>query len=77
MSKLITDIPEALYQQLLVLAEKNQMKIEKFVEMALMAQVNQMNDNYLEERARRGSWNSFKEVLANVPAIEPEEFDKL
>ena len=32
---------------------------------------------YLEERARRGSRQKFEAVLANVPDVEPEEYDKL
>ncbi len=31
----------------------------------------------LEERAKRGSREKFLEILAKVPDVEPEEFDKL
>jgi hypothetical protein len=30
----------------------------------------------LEERAKRGSLQDLKQILAKVPNIEPEEFDK-
>ena len=31
----------------------------------------------LKERAKRGSREKFLEILAKVPDVEPEEFDKL
>jgi hypothetical protein len=32
--------------------------------------------NYLAERAKRGSLQDLKQILAKVPNIEPEEFDQ-
>lgn len=32
---------------------------------------------YLKEHAKRGSRQKFEAVLANVPDVEPEEYDKL
>jgi len=34
-------------------------------------------ESYLEERARRGSQAKFRQALAKVPDVEPEEFDLL
>ena len=36
-----------------------------------------MTVDYLKERARRGSLQKFKAILANVPDVEPEERDRL
>ena len=33
--------------------------------------------NYLEQRAKRGSREKLQRVLAKVPDVEPEEYDKL
>jgi len=36
-----------------------------------------MTVDYLKERAGRGSRQKFEAILANVPDVEPEEYDKL
>ena len=36
-----------------------------------------MTLGYLEERAKRGSWEKFDAALATVPDVEPEDYDKL
>ena len=33
--------------------------------------------DYLKERSKRGSRQKFEAVLATVPDVEPEEFDRL
>jgi hypothetical protein len=48
------------------------------VAIALAAQVSAWNTkDYLEEKSRNGSWEKFQQVLAKVPAVEPEDDDKL
>jgi hypothetical protein len=36
-----------------------------------------MTVEYLQERAKRGSREKFEAVLAKVPDVEPEEYDRL
>jgi hypothetical protein len=36
-----------------------------------------MAKDYLEEKAKRGSWDKFQQVLSKVPDVEPEDYDKL
>ena len=36
-----------------------------------------MTKDYIEEKAKRGSWDKFQQVLNKVPDIEPEDYDKL
>ena len=36
-----------------------------------------MTKDYLEEKAKSGSWEKFQQVLNKVPNVEPEEYDKL
>jgi hypothetical protein len=36
-----------------------------------------MTKDYLEEKSKRGSWSKFEQVLAKVPDVEPEDYDKL
>jgi len=48
------------------------------VVIALSAQISAwMTKDYLEEKAKRGSWEKFQQVLAKVPEIEPDDEDKL
>jgi hypothetical protein len=78
MTELQTQIPDALYQQIEQLTQREQVTIEQFVALALSAQVSSWQTrNYLAERARRGSWDKAFEVLQQVPAVEPEDYDKL
>jgi hypothetical protein len=35
-----------------------------------------MTKDYLEEKAKSGSWAKFQEVLNKLPNVEPEEYDK-
>ena len=46
--------------------------------MALSAQISSwMTQDYLEEKANKGSWDKFSQVLDKVSNQEPEDYDKL
>jgi hypothetical protein len=78
MSNLNVQIPEFLYKQIEALAAKENMSLEQLVAIALSAQVSAwMTKDYIEEKAKRGSWDKFQQVLAKIPDIEPEDYDKL
>lgn len=50
--------------------------MDQLVAIALSAQVSAWaTRDYLEERAKRGSWEKLQSVLSRVPDVEPEEFD--
>lgn len=42
-----------------------------------LLQVLEKNKYYLEEKAKKGSWNKFKQALDKVSDQEPEDYDKL
>ncbi|PMB53720.1 hypothetical protein CEN39_02925 [Fischerella thermalis CCMEE 5201] len=78
MTNLNVQIPESLYKQMEALATKENMSIEQLVAVALSAQVSAwMTKDYIEEKARRGSWEKFQQVLTKVPDVEPDDDDKL
>jgi hypothetical protein len=78
MTDLNVKIPESLYKQIEALASKENMSIEQLVAVALSAQVSAwMTKDYLEEKAKRGSWDKFQQVLSKVPDVEPDDYDKL
>ncbi len=46
--------------------------------MKIYAQISAwMTKDYIEEKAKQGSWEKFKQVLDKVKDQEPEEYDKL
>ncbi|ARV57477.1 hypothetical protein BZZ01_01460 [Nostocales cyanobacterium HT-58-2] len=78
MSNLNVQIPDSLYKQIEALAAKENMSLEQLVAIALSAQVSAwMTKDYIEEKAKRGSWDKFQQVLNKVPDVEPEDYDKL
>jgi hypothetical protein len=36
-----------------------------------------MTENYLKDRAERGNWAKYEAILAKVPDVEPEEYDRM
>lgn len=78
MPELNVSIPDALYKQVAELAGRENISLDQWVAIALSAQVSAwMTQDYLVERAKRGSWEQFQQVLMKFPDVEPEEFDKL
>lgn len=78
MITLKSQIPDSLYQQVEQLALRENISMDQLVSIALSAQVSAwMTKDYLEERARRGSWEKAMKVLEQVPDVEPDEHDRL
>ncbi len=78
MTDLNLQIPDSLYKQISDLAARENISFSQLVAIALSAQVSAwMTKDYLEERAKRGSWEKFQQVLTHVPDVEPEDCDKL
>lgn len=78
MTKIESQIPDSLYQQVKALAERESVSVDQLIAIALAAQVSAwLTKDYLEERARHGSWEEALKVLSQVPDVEPAEHDKL
>jgi 23S rRNA G2445 N2-methylase RlmL len=72
------NIPDALYQQVEALATRENISVEQLLTIALSAQVSAwMTKDYIEEKAKQGSWEKFQQVLKKVPDVEPESCDRL
>ena len=72
MSTLSLRLPESLHNQLRRLAKREGISINQFVASAAAEKVAAlMTEQYLEERARRGSRERFREVLARIPDVPP------
>ncbi|MEL7224935.1 MAG: hypothetical protein AAF810_10930 [Cyanobacteria bacterium P01_D01_bin.36] len=71
-------IPDYLYEHMKAISKKENISIDMIVSMALSGHLTALlTTQYLGERAERGSWQSFQKVLAQVPDIDPEDYDRL
>lgn len=78
MSTLSLRLPESLHKQLRELAQSEGVSINQLAASALgekMAAL--MTQEYLEQKAQRGSRRRFEKALAKVKTSEPEPRDKL
>ena len=78
MSRLSVQLPNSLYKSLQELAEREGVSIEQFIATAVAEKMAAlMTESYLAERAKRGDRAKYEAALAQVPDVEPEEYDKL
>jgi predicted transcriptional regulator len=78
MSALSIELPESLHKQVQELAEQEGITLEYFVALAVAEKMASLRTvEYLRERAARGSREKYDAVLAKVPDVEPEEYDRL
>ncbi len=78
MSIVQVQIPESLHQSLYDLASRDGVSIDQFISTAIAEKISAlMTENYLKERAKRGSRLKYESILAKVPDVEPEEYDRI
>ena len=70
-------LPESLHHRLKSLADQEGISMDQFITLAVAEKMSAlMTVDYLKERAQRGSRRKFEAVLAKVPDVEPEEYDR-
>jgi predicted transcriptional regulator len=78
MSTLSLRLPESLHKKLTELAKHDGISINQLINSAVAEKMAAlMTEEYLEERAKRGSHKRFDRALSKVADIEPEDFDRL
>lgn len=78
MSTLQIQIPDSLQKSLYDLADRDGISIDQFIATAIAEKLSAlMTENYLIERAKRGSREKYEEILAKVPDVEPEAHDQI
>ena len=78
MSTLSLRLPDSLHRQVKELAAQEGISINQFVATAVAEKMSAlMTEEYLQERARRGSRAKYDAALAQVPDVEPDEYDRL
>lgn len=78
MSALSLRLPNSLHEHARELAEREGISINQLIATALAEKMAAlMTEEQLEARARRGNRARYLRVLAQVPDVEPESFDRL
>jgi hypothetical protein len=78
MSTLSVRLPNSLHDAARELATKEDTSINQLIAVALAEKISAlMTDDYLEERAQRGSRENFRRLMDKIPSVEPEPYDKL
>ncbi|HWN42868.1 MAG TPA: YlcI/YnfO family protein [Thermoanaerobaculia bacterium] len=78
MSTLSLRLPDSLHNRVRELAQQDGISINQFISTAVAEKLAAlMTEEYLENRAKRGSRERFLAVLAKVPDVPPESGDEL
>jgi hypothetical protein len=78
MSAVNLRLPDSLHEAARELAKRENVSLNQLIMLALAEKVSAlMTEDYLIERAKRGSRADFEAVLAEVPDAEPAEQDRL
>jgi hypothetical protein len=71
-------LPSSLHKGVKQLAEREGVSMNQIIATAVAEKLSAlMTEDYLAERAARGSRERFEAVLSKVPDVEPEERDRL
>ena len=78
MSTISLRVPDSLHKKVREIAKTDNISINQFINSALAEKIAAfLTQEYLEERAKRGSREKFEKVLSKVSDIPPEEYDRL
>ena len=78
MSTLSLRIPDSLHERIREIAKRENISINQFVNSAVAEKLSALlTEEYLAERAKRGSRRKFKKAMSKVKDVKPEEYDKL
>jgi predicted transcriptional regulator len=78
MSTLSVRLPESLHKKIKELAEQEGVSMNQFITLAVSEKMSALlTVDYLKDRAEKASKQNFKNILDQVPDVEPEDFDKL
>jgi len=76
MSTISLRLPDSLHERVRALAKQDNISINQFVATALAEKMSALiTEEYLTERAERGSKKKFKNVLSKIKNIVPDKND--
>jgi hypothetical protein len=78
MTTIVLKIPDTLFRQAKSIAESEEITFDEFISLALVNQISSWNlGKSFAERAKKGDWETAREVLGKAPNVEADDFDKL
>jgi len=78
MSAISVRLPDSIHSMAREIASTDHISLNQFIASAVAEKISALTtETYLAERAARGSVDKFRAVLAKVPDVKPEEFDRL
>ena len=78
MSTLNVNLPNSLHRKLEELSEEEGIAEEQFIATAVAEKMSALlAEEYLEQRAERGSREKYERALSQVPDVEPDERDRI
>ncbi len=78
MSTISLRLPDSLHERVRELAKEDNISINQFVATALAEKMSALlTEEYLTERAKKGSKKKFKAALSKIKNVAPEEADAL
>ena len=70
------ELPESLHKKARDLAKRENTSINQLISSALAEKISAiMTEEYITNRAKKGSKTKFSEALTKVPDTEPDDFD--
>lgn len=78
MTTLSLRLPESLHKGLKDIVQREGVSINQFVTIAVAEKMSALlTEEYLTERAQRGNRADYLKALAEVPDVEPKEYDRM
>jgi len=78
MSTISVRIPDSVHNMARAIAREDHISLNQFIASAVAEKISALTtETYLAQRAARGSVDKFHAALAKVPAVEPDELDRL
>ena len=78
MSMMSLRLPESLHQMARELAKEENISINQLITLALAEKISALKaEEFFSKRSKLASREKYLAVLAKVPAVEPDEIDKL
>ncbi len=78
MSAISVRLPDSVHTMAREIAGEDHISLNQFIASAVAEKISALTtETYLAARAARGSVNKFHAALAKVPAVEPDECDRL
>jgi hypothetical protein len=78
MSAISVRLPDSIHKMAKEVAREDHISLNQFIASAVAEKLSALTtETYLAGRAARGSVEKFHAALGKVPAVEPDEFDRI